>query len=105
MPPRIDSRVENRPSRARSDVGRVPRPRGTWRRRPPAIPPPTLLKRPPPRPPPYSGTGCAGSCFVDVVGALRVEELAHRGDQRVVARQRRVLIDEAACLRTRRGDD
>ena len=36
--PSSDSQVENSPSRARSDVGRVPLPGGTARRRPPAAP-------------------------------------------------------------------
>src|SRR5690349_7473986 len=37
-PPSRDCQVEKRPSRARSEVGRVPCPGGTARRRPPAAP-------------------------------------------------------------------
>src|SRR5437763_16714494 len=45
------------------------------------------------------------SGLLEVVGPLGVEQLAHRRDERVVTRQRRVLLDQSACFLTRRGDD
>src|SRR6058998_3606725 len=90
--PRRATSVENRPSRTRSDVGRVPRPGGTASRRPPSSPATIRVTRDP-------------SGLLEIVGAVGVEQLAYRGDQRVVVGQSRVVVDEPRRLGARIGDD
>src|SRR5580692_4517023 len=82
--PHIDKMVPNSPSRARSDVGRVPRPAGTDSRLPPAVP--AMMRV----------TG--GSGLLEILGLLPVEQHADRGGQRGLPGQRRVGRDQVRGL-------